>query len=393
MDFRLINEETLPQAADLWDECFEKKDTPFHQWYFKDYCLKQNRILGGFQDGRLATMLHLNPYVLQLRGRAWKVPYIVGVATDPVDRGSHVMGQLMETTFTMLRAMKVPFVILMPIFAGIYQPYGFSYTYLRKQYKLPLAQLDFAGSTLQGFTVKRGNPGEYQAEMAAIYAKAMESYHGYAIRDERVWNNTIVTAQQENFQAVILEEDGAPKAYALYNKEGMTIFIQEMLSVDAPSQIRLFQYFKGLAGTYTTLDYLAPEDDLTYLRLKDQSLAPQEKPFMMGRVLNAAQCLKALPYGPELVGRELVMGLKDEQIALNTMLVKLRFTDHGLELLNTVDDATVLMDEAAFTQLFFGAYSVNDLLKAGMIFVADKESKEVLEKLFPKENNFINEYF
>ena len=110
-------------------------------------------------------------------------------------------------------------------------------------------------------------------------------------------------------------------------------------------------------------------------------------------MLNAAQCLKALPYGPELVGRELVMGLKDEQIALNTMLVKLRFTDHGLELLNTVDDATVLMDEAAFTQLFFGAYSVNDLLKAGMIFVADKESKEVLEKLFPKENNFINEYF
>ena len=96
MDFRLINEQTLPQAADLWDECFEKKDTPFHQWYFSQYCLKQNRILGGFRDGRLATMLHLNPYALQLRGKVWKVPYIVGVATDPVDRGSHVMGQLID---------------------------------------------------------------------------------------------------------------------------------------------------------------------------------------------------------------------------------------------------------------------------------------------------------
>ena len=223
MDFRLMNEQTLPQAADLWDECFEKKDTPFHQWYFSEYCLKQNRILGGFQDGKLATMLHLNPYVLQLRGKAWKVPYIVGVATDPVNRGSHVMGQLMDTAFTMLRAMKVPFVILMPIFAGIYQPYGFSYTYLRKQYKLPLAQLDFAGQLLPGFTVKRCAPLEAVQELSEVYAKAMEQFHGYVVRDQRVWQNTLITAAQENFQAVIVEEDSAPRAYALYNKVDGTI--------------------------------------------------------------------------------------------------------------------------------------------------------------------------
>ena len=36
------------------------------------------------------------------------------------------MGELMDKTFTMLRAMKVPFVVLMPIHAGIYLPYGFS---------------------------------------------------------------------------------------------------------------------------------------------------------------------------------------------------------------------------------------------------------------------------
>ena len=86
--------------ADLWDYCFEKKGTPFYEWYFKEYALKQNRILGGFQDGRLQTMLHLNPYVLRVRGKDWKVPYIVGVATDPVARGQHAMGQLMETAFT-----------------------------------------------------------------------------------------------------------------------------------------------------------------------------------------------------------------------------------------------------------------------------------------------------
>jgi hypothetical protein len=79
MDFRLLQPQALPQAADLWDYCFEKKGTPFYEWYFREYALKQNRILGGFrEDGKLVTMLHLNPYVLRLRGRDWKVPYIVG---------------------------------------------------------------------------------------------------------------------------------------------------------------------------------------------------------------------------------------------------------------------------------------------------------------------------
>mgnify|MGYP000408746851 CR=1 FL=1 len=78
MDFRLLQQDTLSQAADLWDYCFEKKGTPFYEWYFGEYALKQNRILGGFQDGKLLTMLHLNPYVLRLRGWDWKVPYIVG---------------------------------------------------------------------------------------------------------------------------------------------------------------------------------------------------------------------------------------------------------------------------------------------------------------------------
>ena len=50
MDFRLLNSAFLPQAAELWDYCFEKKGDPFYEWYFSEYCLKQNSVIGGF-DG------------------------------------------------------------------------------------------------------------------------------------------------------------------------------------------------------------------------------------------------------------------------------------------------------------------------------------------------------
>ena len=393
MDFRLLQQDTLSQAADLWDYCFEKKGTPFYEWYFGEYALKQNRILGGFQDGKLLTMLHLNPYVLRIRGRDWKVPYIVGVATDPVARGHHVMGDLMETAFTTLRALKVPFVILMPIYAGIYQPYGFAWTHLRKHYTLPLAGLDLAGHPLDGYEPERVDTRSGEKLVAPVYEKAMAGYHGYVVRDHRVWENTLLTAAQENFETVIIRNDGAPKAYALYNREGDKVTVQEMAAAEPPAKIRLLQYFKGLAGTYKTLDWLAPEDDLTWTQLPDQALAPREAPFMMGRVINAAACLKALSVPESLVGKTLVLALKDEQIALNTMLVKLNFTREGIQLLNTLDDPEVLLDVGTFTQLFFGLYGPEQLQKAGMIYVDSENAWEILDKLFPRENNFINEYF
>ena len=163
--------------------------------------------------------------------------------------------------------------------------------------------------------------------------------------------------------------------------------------MDPPAKIRLLQYFKGLAGIHKTLDWLAPEDDLTWTQLPDQALAPKEAPFMMGRVINAAACLKALAVPEDLLGKTLVLALKDEQIALNTMLVKLEFTREGIRLLNTLDDPEVLLDAGTFTQLFFGLMGPAQLQQAGMIYVDSKNALEILDKLFPRENNFINEYF
>ena len=54
-------------------------------------------------------------------------------------------------------------------------------------------------------------------------------------------------------------------------------------------------------------------------------------------------------------------GLKDEQIALNTMLVKLDFTEKGIQLLNTLDDPEVLLDAEQLPQLFFGLYGARQL--------------------------------
>lgn len=69
MNYKLVTEAELPQVMELWDYCFEKKEDPFFQWYFREYCLTHNLIMGGFSEAtnRLVNMLHLNPYRI-LRG-------------------------------------------------------------------------------------------------------------------------------------------------------------------------------------------------------------------------------------------------------------------------------------------------------------------------------------
>ena len=145
MIYRVLSKERMYQAEELWDYCFEKKTEPFFQYYFEQYCGKDNMVIGGFdkvgEEEKLRTMLHVNPYMLHLRGQEMLVPYLVGIATAPEARGQHLLRPLLETAFEVLRSQGFPFVTLMPISAGIYLPYEFAYCYYRHEYKMPLAKL------------------------------------------------------------------------------------------------------------------------------------------------------------------------------------------------------------------------------------------------------------
>ena len=76
MNCKIVTATELPQVMALWDYCFEKEDDPFFQWYFREYCIRHNLILGGFseEDGHLQNMLHMNPYSILLRGQEEHVP-------------------------------------------------------------------------------------------------------------------------------------------------------------------------------------------------------------------------------------------------------------------------------------------------------------------------------
>ena len=406
MIYRVVNEERMPQVAELWDYCFEKRQEPFFQYYFGEYVGKNNMVIGGFekvgpvdengkQRERLRTMVHVNPYMLRIRGQEQLAPYLVGVATAPEARGQHAFGPLLQTTFEVLRSEGFTFATLMPIYAGIYLPYEFAYCYFGLQYKMSLTDLarELAGAAGKELAVER-EPLNKEL-LAPLYAKLTSQYNGVPLRTDFQWKKLLTVHELEGMQCAVVYREGEPCGYMFYYISEGCFTVHELLADGFDARNRLLQYASMHQSAAKEFAWIAPAWDKTYLGFADQSLAPQVKPFMMARCLDARKALAQLVAPEGAQAGSVVVLLTDKVIDRNNHLLKLYVKDGAVEVKSTIEQEEVIMDMGAFTQLYFGAFSVTELFEAGRIRVkAGAEAKlSLLESLFPKQRTFINEYF
>ncbi|EJW90970.1 hypothetical protein EVA_20923, partial [gut metagenome] len=74
-------------------------------------------------------------------------------------------------------------------------------------------------------------------------------------------------------------------------------------------------------------------------------------------------------------------------------LLKLKTAPGAMEVVTTADEEEVAMNMAVFTQMYFGAFTATELWEAGLIRCGEPSKLALLDKLFPKQRNWINEYF
>jgi len=133
-------------------------------------------------------MLHLNPYVLRLRGSNYSAAYIVGVGYRPEGRSQQAVGGLLATALAAMRQRRQAVAILMPFQGGFYYPYQFEFCYHHVKYSVPLAALKFTAA----------GPGEFAAlterdltSLRQVYAAFTADKHGYVLRSAENWRNLL----------------------------------------------------------------------------------------------------------------------------------------------------------------------------------------------------------
>ena len=107
----------------LYEEAFDDS-REFVDYYYNDKCL-DNRIIVSIEDNEVISMLHLNPYVVNLCGTEVNSYYVVAVATKKSRRHEGQMTRVFQKAFELLKAEHIPFVFLLPVDEAIYMPLGF----------------------------------------------------------------------------------------------------------------------------------------------------------------------------------------------------------------------------------------------------------------------------
>lgn len=108
----------------LYEAVFSEDSKRFVDFYY-EYKTRDNEILGLWEDGKLVSMLHLNPYTMIVNGYEAKSNYIVAVATHKDCRHRGYMRALLEKALKDMAEKRMPFTFLMPASESIYAPFDF----------------------------------------------------------------------------------------------------------------------------------------------------------------------------------------------------------------------------------------------------------------------------
>lgn len=170
-----LNKEEKNRSRELWEQAFPEDSDCFRDYYYTEKT-RDNRLLVLEEGGQILSMLHRNPYLLQMGEKTAVCDYIVGVATDKNSRRKGYMRQLMEKALKDMREEGMPFCFLMPAFEALYLPFDFTYIY--KKQSRELQQEKF--SNLQ---LRRAENRDLQAAAAYMEAWLSKRYEVYAKRD------------------------------------------------------------------------------------------------------------------------------------------------------------------------------------------------------------------
>ncbi len=418
MELRLLNPEEHGKTRELWEQVFPEDTCAFLDYY---YFIKtqNNKIYVIEEDGKIRSMLQLNPYMLQIGKKRHLCRYVIAVSTEEAYRKRGYCRQLLLRSMEDLWREKEPFVYLMPASAAIYTPYGFRFVYGQKQAKLcletvgmgsaanlPASEVSAVGLAEDAEDVKIREARIADAQqMAELFdtckdlLPARVQYQVYAVRDAHYYQRMILEQQSENGGYSLSFSKGQLVGMFAYSEEGE---IEILEPIFLPGYEKVFcQAVRqlGLGGQKEIACYALPEslrraaeteksfgESACGIQVRDV----EEKPLIMARLLHLETlfgCLR-VRQGEQISCSFAVI---DTLFPQNNRIWKLE-NEAGsdeIKVCETEDSQGVLPVEV-LTELVFGRKTPEEAETEDYVILTDS-LKEEWKKLEPLAPVFLNE--
>ena len=186
MEIRKLKQEEHIKTRKLWEAIFTEDTSEFLDYYYS-VKTKENEIYVIEDEGKIVSMIHLNPYQVRMGEKICQAHYIVAVATDASYRRQGLMARLLNHVMQIMADRGEPFTFLMPAAEAIYKPFGFRYIYEQER-----------GS----FTGIKAEDDNFEF----LYAKEEDCFEMAAFANEQLSKYDIVTWRTEGYYKMILKE-------------------------------------------------------------------------------------------------------------------------------------------------------------------------------------------
>lgn len=388
MEFRLATPADRELVENLWAYCFEPREHPFFQWYFANYYQPENVLMGSI-GGQMACLTHLNPYILQIRGRVVPVSYIVGLATHPAARNQGVGKKLLAAALVEMKRRGHYVNILMPSQSGFYQPHGYELYCHQWQETLPMEALrSLSDKTLHFGFINSADQWELLAQVYETYTKGL---NGYAIRDEASWRSHIEGQLAEGCIAIAFDGD-MPVGYLFYQLGTPTIQCGEFVYTTYKGKKGLLGYLYNHRSQGEKVRWNEGLQDQSYRFYPDGHEGHGTMPFMTGRIVDVCGALQSISYSEDITGT-IVFHVDDPLASWNNGDFSMTIADGSATVIpHPANDPAVTMTVGALALLLFGTMSASGLAYYGKISGTDS-GLQFLDTCFPVCSCYINEWY
>lgn len=373
MELRKLEQKEHNSTRPLWEAVFEEDTKTFLDYY---YFLKtrDNEIYVVEEDGAFRSMLHLNPYEMNIGDGSFESHYIIAVATEERYRRRGYMGMLLREAMEVMYHRKEPFTFLMPAAESIYTPYDFRFIYNQRQGEI-------TGRKADAPVEIRDASFFDAADMAAFFQTYIApQYEVYAVRTEEYYQTMILEQQSENGGVKLLMDQGQIVGMFAYASEG-AYEIREPLYQETYKEQFYDAVLKMTQNTSINVKVLAAGDDMA---------ETEEKPVIMARILHLESLLQMLRV-KEGETLDCSFAVLDSILLKNNKIFRLNSDLESRKLsVKETEDSDGVLTIAALTSLLFGYKTAEEVAGEPDVILSGRLLEE-LQKIEPLDRVFLNE--
>jgi predicted acetyltransferase len=388
MEIRKALSQDTKEVKELWKYCFNDSDV-FVDWYFTHKYRDENTIIA--VEDKTVSALQIIPYTLNIRQSNQESGYVVGVSTAPEARGKGIIPKLIKFSFEDMRKRGINISILMPFMFSFYTRYGYDLCYHQIKHKFQISKLK--DIILTGGKFVRARQDSISA-LKVCYGLYMTNKHGYVMRNEKEWLDIMGDLDTDGGQIYIyIDENNRPKGYISYYIEDETMIVKEMAYDNIVSQRHLYSFIYNHISHLKHVTLRLAIDDLTHFLVPDLNQEMSILPFMMTRIIDVKKLLTSIRY-PENIKESLSFRISDPLCPWNEAPFRLEIYN-GLGVCHHLDkncNIDITCSINTLGQIVMGEIDILDLERLEKISLYEKNILTKLTRVFPRQNNYINEY-